>query len=586
MRPLGHFGPLLTLLPLALATAACSGESPGGMRAGSMGSNGSGASSTDGGSGGASSGSTTNGSNGSGTSTTGTDGTTTGGVEGPVSFDLDCTEPAVGAPVLRLLTRQEFDNTLDDVFPAAAGQWQSSLPANQISSAGFDNSASSTIGNQQAEKLFETAQSVADAVTGNALGTLLPCAASSPDRSCAEQFVTQYGQRLFRRPVTQAEKDRYLGFFDTAVADADFTTALKWITVGLIQSPGTVYRSEIGTDNGSGGRQLDPYELATELAYTYTGSAPSDDLLAKAATGDLGDLTALAGQMLDTEAGKEALQHFFEGYLGYTSAVSKQKPNVEGFDTAKADMIDETRAFIDNVVFQNNGGLRELLTAPTTNPSSALASYYGFPAPASDFASVQRPAGQGVGVLAQGAFLASHANANASSPTQRGIFAFTRLLCQTKPKVPDNVPQLGDPQPGVVTTRQRYEEVHVSSGPACANCHAQFDPLGFGFEHFDEGGRYREQEVGLDIDASGEVPDAAGGVLFSFDGEEQLMSGLVDQSVLYQCFSAYLATYAFGTAQSCLGPTHAAELETGAMGVADLFAALAAEPHFATRTAQ
>ena len=40
-------------------------------------------------------------------------------------------------------------------------------------------------------------------------------------------------------------------------------------------------------------------------------------------------------------------------------------------------MVQETRAFIDQVVFQSGGGLKELLTATTTNPSRALATYYG-----------------------------------------------------------------------------------------------------------------------------------------------------------------------------------------------------------------
>jgi hypothetical protein len=576
----------LSVIPLLGLLWACSGESPGTRPA--TGSDGSGASGTSMGTGGAASGAS-NGTSTNGNSTNGNSTTSGGGAGGtsggPIQFDLDCAAPAVGPPALRMLTRQELHNTLNDVFPQIAGQWQSTLPSNQVSSAGFDNSVSNSVGNQMAEKLLETAEAVADAVIGNALATLLPCSTSSPDRACAEQFVNQYGTRLFRRPLTTTEVERYLTFFDSALATTDFTTALRWLTVGLIQSPGAVYRSEIGVDMGDGTRQLGPYELATELAYTYTGSAPSEELLNSAAGGDLGDLVAQAAGLLETERGKQALLRFFEGYLQYTGVASTQRPNVSGFDAAKLDMLEETRAFIDNIVFQAGGGLRELLTAPTTNPTAALASYYSFPAPASDFASIDRPAGQGIGILAQGSFLASHANSVASSPTHRGLFPFLRLLCQPKPELPPDVPQLTDPEPGVKTTRQRYEETHAAV-PVCANCHKQFDPIGFGFEHFDEGGRYRDQEVGLPIDATGTVIDAAGGELFSFDGQEQLVSGLVEQSVVYQCFSAYLATYAFGTAQSCLGPTKAGELESGSIGIASAFAALAAEPHFTRRTGQ
>lgn len=585
-RRLSRTYALLGVLPLLAAAWACSAESgtrTPGTGSGTQGSNGT----TDSGSGG---GSSTNGSGTNGTTDGATTdgattdgGTTTGGSE-PVNFNLDCASPAVGSPVLRLLTRQELTNTLNAVFPELTGQWQSTLPANQVAETGFDNSSSAVVGAQTAEELLNTALSVGALVSGNALGTLLPCSASSADRTCASEFITEYGQRLYRRPLTQTEQDRYLSFYDSAMTTADFPTAIKWITAGLIQSPSAVYRSEIGTDMGNGTRELDSYELATELAYTYTGGPPSDELLANAASGNLGDLSTVAETMLDTEAGKQTLQRFFDGYVGYTRVNSTQKPGVDGFETAKLDMIDETRAFIDTVVFQNNEGVRELLTAPTTNPSTALANFYGFPAPASDFGSVQRPSGQGVGILAQGAFLASHANADASSPTKRGVFTFSHLLCQPKPEVPNGVPELQPPAPGVTTTRQRYEENHAT-GP-CATCHRKFDPMGFGFEHFDEGGRYREQESGLTIDASGSVMDAAGGELFAFDGQEQLMQGLADQSVVYQCFSAYLATYAFGTAESCLGPTRAADLEAGTIGIKQAYAALAAEPHFTQRTAQ
>jgi len=591
-RSSNRFGVLLTALPLIGAAWACSGEA--GDRtpmasSGSTSSNGSngntnGDGSTTTGSGGGTSDST----NGSGT----TAGDTGSGGSGPVSFNLDCDAPAVGSATLRLLTRQEFESTINAVFPAVAGQWQSSLPANQVSAAGFDNSASNQVGNQYAELLLETAENVADAATASsALGNLLPCSSSAPDRSCAEQYVTDYGQRLFRRPLTQEEKDRYLGFFDEALEAADFEAAIKWITVGLIQSPAAVYRSEIGTDMGDGTRQLTAYELATELAYTYTGAPPNAELLASAERGDLGfaalqgDLTSLAQTMLESEAGKQTVQRFFEGYLGYTRVASTQKPGVDGFDGAKLDMLEETRAFIDNVVFQSSGGVRDLLTSPNTNPSSTLATFYGngFPAPSSDYASVQRPAGQGIGILAQGAFLASHANADSSSPTKRGLFAYMNLLCQEKPELPANVPELAPAEPGVKTTRQRYEETHAGTG-VCKNCHTKFDPIGFGFEHFDQAGRYRDNEQGLDIDPSGRVLDSEGNELFAFDSQEALMTNLVDQAIVYQCFSAYLATYAFGTAESCLGSTRAADLEAGSIGIADAYAALTAEPHFTTRT--
>ena len=181
---------------------------------------------------------------------------------------------------------------------------------------------------------------------------------------------------------------------------SDFKTALKWMTIGLIQSPNTLYRSEIGAVSG-GMRQLSPYEIVTELAYTYTGTTPTDAMLTLAGSGNLGDVTAMARSLLATDAGKQALQRFFEQYLDYASVTSMQKPNISTFASVSADMVQETHAFIDQIVFQNAGGLKELLTATTTNPSKALATYYatgnaytgGFPSPGTDYALRPAPGG-------------------------------------------------------------------------------------------------------------------------------------------------------------------------------------------------
>lgn len=502
-------------------------------------------------------------------------------------FNLECSAASIGAPVLRLLTRGELENSLRDIFPEVASAWTSSLPANSLSAYGFDNSASATVGNQLASALLETAESVATAVVGS-VGSLLPCA-SNGDQACAGQFLGKYGKRLFRRALTAAERTKYLEYFESVRTKSDFNTALKWMTIGLIQSPNAVYRHEIGASQGDGTRQLTPHEVATEIAYTYTGTTPTEDLLAKADSGSLGDPVALAQGLVNTDRGKLALHRYFEAYLGYARVSATQKPNAVNtatnirFADVNVDMARETRTFIEEVLYQKKGGLKELLTSPSTNPSSKLSQYYGFPAPSGDFASVARPAGQGIGILAQGAFLATHANSDGSSPTQRGNFAYLRLLCGTKLHVPADVPPLGAPEPGVKTTRQRYEAVHAKPGSSCAGCHQFFDPIGFGFEHFDEGGRFRETENGLPINAAATVTPPDGSAPFSFTSQEELATALANLPVAQECFAAHLATYAFGTNEACLGASGVAAAQAGTLGVVDAFAQLAAEPHFTKR---
>ena len=173
-----------------------------------------------------------------------------------------CTQAANGAPVLRLLTSRELQNTLDDIFPELQGQWTASLPANDLSSYGFDNDASATVGAQLVSGLLDTAQSLATVLVGTPLAQILPCSSSAANHACAETFLNKYGRRLFRRSLKSSEHDQYLAFFDQSLAKSDFKTSLKWMTIGLIQSPNAIYRSEIGVVQGSA-RKLAPVELVT-----------------------------------------------------------------------------------------------------------------------------------------------------------------------------------------------------------------------------------------------------------------------------------------------------------------------------------
>jgi hypothetical protein len=550
------------------------------------------------GGGGASGGSSGGNTGGNGTGGSGPSTGTGGGSS--QTFTLNCSSAMPGTPQLRLLTRAEIQSTINSAFPDIAGQWTASLPSNTISPQGFDNDASATIGSQLAGAVTDMGVSVGTAIIGSKLSTVLPCASNATTKStqdsCAQTFLSKYGQRLFRRPLSSDEQTRYMAFFDASLGKSDFKTALKWLTAALIQSPYTLHRSEIGTDMGNGTRQLTPYEVATELAYTYTGTGPSDDLLTAAKNNTLGDLAAQARAMMATTQGQQALQHFFEQYLENSSVTSLQKPNISNFSSVSQDMVQETRAFINDVVLTKGGGLKELLTAKTTNPSKALATYYaggngstaGFPTPSSDYASVTRPAGTGVGVLAQGSFLATHAAADHDSPTKRGLFVYYKLFCNQKLTPPPNVPQLDTttPMPNVNTTRDHYEKVHeLTQGAtgACHNCHMFFDPIGFGFEHFDEGGRYRTQEGTYPVDSSASVLAPDGSTL-SFSSEDDLMGDLLGQPVIHQCIQAYLATYAYGTNESCIGASEVPDLQSGAIGLAEAFARLATEPHFTKRT--
>jgi hypothetical protein len=485
--------------------------------------------------------------------------------------------------VLRRLNAREFNATLNAAFPQVAGSWTSGLSADPISHYGYDNESERLlVSRQKAREIDATAAALANAVSG-ALADILPCAAAA-DRACAEAFVDTYGKRLFRRPVRPDEKEKLLGFFDEAAGKVSFPEAIGWLTRALVHSPHTIYRSEIGALAG-GERRLTQHEIAAALAYTFAGGPPSDELLARADAGELESpeiLVQVARELLATPAGRENLHYLFGAWLGYPRVTTMTKANedvAEQFATLRNDMRQETRRFLELVVLDGGGGLDELLTSRQSTPSVALASFYGFPAPAGDYQPIERPESAGIGVLAQGSILASRALPAGSSPTQRGLLVMENFLCRTPPEVPPDVPDLAQPAEGRVTTRERYETLHATG--ACKNCHRQFDPIGFGFEHFDEVGRYRQDEGGLPIDASGEVPEA-----FTFNGQAELAQLLAQELEVQACVSARVKAYAFGMEEACLGETQRAAFMSGAIGFVDYIASLAAEPHFRSRKPQ
>ncbi len=521
---------------------------------------------------------------GGGTSNGGVGGT--GGVAGdPLSV---CGESKVGAPRLRRLSRDEVLNTLADVFPEAKGAWTIKLSADPISSHGFDNDATLLlVSNQVARELDNAGKAAGEAVSGAALPNLLPCASSAPDAACAGQFLDKFGKRLFRRALTADERTKYLALFTQASTAKGFPAGIAWLTRALVQSPHAVYRHEIGTPQ-DGVYQLSPSELATQLAYDYTGTAPTEALLAKAEAGQLATPEALEGtarELLMTEQGLRTVEKFFDSWLGYGRTASVTKASVTNFDTLRDQMVAETRRFIGEVVVAQNGGLNELLTASFTTPSATLATFYGFPAPAGDYAVTQRPAGRGIGVLAQAAVLAALSGPKASSPTKRGVMVMDKLLCRSVPSVPPDVPELSDPMPGQFTTRQHYEEIHLKQA-SCKACHAFFDPIGFGFEHFDEVGRYRELDGGLPINAVSYLPASDPRErLFDFTSQEELAQGLAAQKLPYECTTGFVSTYVNGVAEACLGESKRGAFIDRQVGFVDYLASLAAEPHFRQRRA-
>jgi hypothetical protein len=171
----------------------------------------------------------------------------------------------------------------------------------------------------------------------------------------------------------------------------------------------------------------------------------------------------------------------------------------------RAALLEETRRFASHVVFDASGSFAELLTADYSFLNAELAAHYGVSGPGgSGLVRTAYGDGRRAGLLGHASVLATQAHSDQTSPIRRGLLVRRHLLCQDLPPPPPDAASVPVVDPAA-TTRERFAQ-HTAD-PACAGCHTVIDPVGFGFEHFDAAGRWRDREGDLPIDASADMND-------------------------------------------------------------------------------
>jgi len=162
------------------------------------------------------------------------------------------------------------------------------------------------------------------------------------------------------------------------------------------------------------------------------------------------------------------------------------------------------------------------------------------------------------GLLTQPSILAVTSHADETSPVLRGKFVRERLLCEPIAPPPPNVnvtPPSVDPGD---TTRQRFSQHETD--PYCASCHHLMDPIGFGFEHYDPLGLWRDTDQGQPVDASGQISgskDADG----TFDGAVSLAQRLATSDEVRACVVSQWFTYAHGRPAAAADTCSTGQLE-------------------------
>jgi hypothetical protein len=338
----------------------------------------------------------------------------------------------------------------------------------------------------------------------------------------------------------------------TSTAEERFRGGVTLVLETMLQSPDFLYRVELSEGASPVDAEgtivpLTSWEMASRLSYFLWGSMPDDDLLAAAESDELStkeQIAAQARRMLDDPRARDAVAMFHQQWLDYDRIgnVGKDSTLFPEWSSAIGDLMkEEMRGFIDHVVFDGEGDLKTLLTAPYTYASEDLAKFYGASGGGKDGAlgRVDFDPNQHAGILSMGAILAYYAHSDQTSPVLRGKLVREVFLCDTLDPPPA---MFQPPMPDPDTTGRERAKQHASGG--CANCHNLMDPIGFGFENYDALGRWRDQENGAPIDASGSIIESD--VDGNFDGVRELTNRLAESEDVQACYAKMWFRFAYG----------------------------------------
>jgi hypothetical protein len=417
-----------------------------------------------------------------------------------------------------------------------------------------NNSAAQNVSPTLAEQYMVAAEAISEAATLN-LTELLGCdPVAMGEAACIQQFITTFGKRAWRRPLSAEETARLSQVFATARAEFDVKESVQLLIQVFLQSPQFVYLLEPNPAGVAPGEMnpLGPWQVATRLSYFLLGSMPDTALYQAAEAGALSTaegVTAEAKRLLSRPRARERIGLFFEEWLRLRNIERMQKdatmfPN---YSLAVAPlMLEQIRRFTQSIILDDNGTVTDLLTASYSFVSPELSSMYGVTLPAGtangQFVRVDFDPGQRSGLLTHVAVLAKLAHINQTDPVHRGKFVQTGLLCGAIPPPPTGLVISIPPVAPGTTTRERFR-IHQEN-PTCAGCHVFMDPIGLGFERYDALGQWRDTDNGLPIDATGEVigSDVAG----PFDGAVQLSQKLAQSEQVMDCMARTWLRFALG----------------------------------------
>jgi len=423
--------------------------------------------------------------------------------DSPVSnFSCPSNASSYGQRTLRLLTKLEYQRSVKDLVNYQTDV-TASLPDDFVSGAFVNNNTLSIDKTRYTSYLAHAERIATDVATR--WNAVLSC---TPSTSCASTLVNTLGPRIFRRPLTTEEQTAYLAVANGTTGGRSVTDGMQVALTAMLSSPQFLYRSEIGELSSTGVYKLTGYEMATYMAYTFTGTTPSDALRTAAANGTLNTAAGIrtqAASLLASANTKLLLSDLVNRWLMTEKIETLTKPAVNNFATLGADMKNELGKNFATAMLETNGTFASVYNPSYTHVNSRLAAHYGLAFSGTQDADgfVKATTSDRGGILMSGAFMSRYASTTDSNMITRAVAIRRKLMCQDIPEPPAGVSL--DREALAARDKAFYEDPHttqrmiferITGGTSCANCHGEvINPLGGGLENFDTAGRIRSTDL-------------------------------------------------------------------------------------------
>jgi Protein of unknown function (DUF1592)/Protein of unknown function (DUF1588)/Protein of unknown function (DUF1587)/Protein of unknown function (DUF1585)/Protein of unknown function (DUF1595)/Planctomycete cytochrome C len=324
---------------------------------------------------------------------------------------------------------------------------------------------------------------------------------------CAKEILATLMRRAYRRPVTAADQEWVLGFYQQGRRAGRFEDGIELALRRILTSPQFLVRAEREPENTAPGQpyRITDLELASRLSFLLWSSIPDDELIEVASQNELHISPILERQVrrmladpkADALVGNFGDQLLYLRNLPATSPDGVFYPNWD--DELRKSFRRETELLFDSIIKENRNVV-DLLTADYTFLNERLAKHYGIP---NIYGSQFRRVSLGPdlayrrGLLGQGSVLSLTWVQNfRTSPVKRGVWVLENILGTPPPEPPPNVPPLEDSKgDNKIMTLREQMTIHRKMEP-CASCHKLMDPIGFALENFDADASWRTKQGG------------------------------------------------------------------------------------------